>query len=203
MRSSINKFRSSRVFLPFMLVLLAFLALAATACENDQASRADAVDFRDDNFARAQALHPEPAQQNFPLRELLVEYTNRQDLVNHPWYTYILGENGNATHYFVSTTMPLNACTFLSSSEDVRKSSNGDLIMTAPSLDGIFYGGSGASSACSGWIVKDAATNAMLIIYGDKLLVSDQPLLLDTQPVRIAIELPQVMTETTEDLVVP
>ena len=172
----------------FGLLIVATLFLVATACGDTKESRRESISFRDQNFARAEAKFPLPTQQNFPLRELLVEYTERQDMVNHPWYTYILGENGNVVSYFVSTTMPLNACAFLSSTEDVMHGADGDLVLTAPSLDGIFYGGSGASVACTGWIVKDAATNAMGIIYGDKLLVFDQPLLLDTEPVRIQIQ---------------
>ena len=173
-------------------VLAAFaIALVVAACGYEtpggEESRKESISARWQNFERAEALLPAPAQQNFPLRELLIEYTQRQDLVNHPWYTYVLGENGNAVYYFVSTTLPVNVCAFLSSTEDVKESSYGNLILTAPSLDGIYYGGAGASSTCNGWIVKDAATNAMGIIYGDKLLVFDQPLILDTEPVRIQI----------------
>lgn len=173
----------------FVLLLIVGLATVLVACgDSNKIARRESINFRDQNFARAEAKYPLPSQQNFPLRELLVEYTKRQDMVNHPWYTYILGENGNVVSYFVSTTMPLNACAFLSSTEDVYDSSYGNLALTAPSLDGIFYGGSGASVACTGWIVKDAATNAMGIIYGDKLLVFDQPLLLEAEPVRIQIQ---------------
>jgi hypothetical protein len=173
-----------------MLALGLFVAVLTTAaCDTSrgQSEREQSVDFRYQNFVRAEAIHPLPAQQNFPLRDLLVEYTRRQDLVNHPWYIYILGENGNVVMYFVSTTMPLNACTFLSSTEEVYGSSQGNLVLTAPSLDGIYYGGSGASAVCTGWIVKDAATSALGVIYGDKLLVFDQPLLLEAEPIRIQV----------------
>ena len=175
----------------FAALAIAF-ALVAAACGNAGTpggivSRKEAISQRWHNFERAEALHPAPLQQNFPLRALLVEYTQRQDLINHPWYAYILGENGNAVYYFVSTTLPVNVCAFLSSTEDVKIDSYGNLVLTAPSLDGIYYGGAGASASCNGWIVKDAATNAMGIIYGDKILMFDQPLILDTEPVRIQI----------------
>lgn len=174
-----------------VLAALALLSVAAT-CDRlettgGEQSRKEAVGARWQNFERSETLHPAPLQQNFPLRALLVEYTKRQDLVNHPWYTYVLGENGNAVYYFVSTTLPVNVCAFLSATEDIKINSYGNMVLTAPSLDGIYYGGAGASASCNGWIVKDAATNAMGIIYGDKLLVFDQPLILDTEPVRIKI----------------
>lgn len=178
-----------RIKIGICIAALGILLAVIMACGvGNKTAREQSVDFRYQNFARAEAKHPLPAQQNFPLRELLVEYTRRQDLINHPWYVYILGENGNVVSYFVSTTMPLNACAFLSSTEEVRTSSYGNMVLTAPSLDGIYYGGSGASAVCSGWIVKDVATNAMGIIYGDKLLVFDQPLLLEAEPVRIQVQ---------------
>lgn len=175
-----------------LLVMLAIgLVVTAASCDNEtpggEESRRQAISARWQNFERAEALHPAPIQENFPLRALLVEYTQRQDLVNRPWYTYVLGQNGNAVYYFVSTTLPVNVCAFLSATEDIKLNSYGNMVLTAPSLDGIYYGGAGASASCSGWIVKDAATNAMGIIYGDKLLVFDQPLILDTEPVRIQI----------------
>lgn len=174
------------------LCLIVATVLIAASCISERTpggeeSRRQAISARWQNFERAEALHPAPLQQNFPLRALLVEYTQRQDLTNHPWYTYVLGENGNAVYYFVSTTLPVNVCAFLSATEDIKTHSYGNMVLTAPSLDGIYYGGAGASASCSGWIVKDAATNAMGIIYGDKLLVFDQPLILDTEPVLIQI----------------
>ena len=87
----------------------------------------------------------------------------------------------------MSTTLPVNVCAFLSSTEDIKTHANGNIVLTAPSLDGYYYGGAGASASCNGWIVKDAATDAMGIIYGDKLLVFDRQLILDTEPVRIQI----------------
>ncbi len=176
---------------PLTLGLFAGLSLLliAAKCDSDKEARRESVEFRDQNFARAEAKYPLPAQQNFPLRGLLREYTQRQDLVNHPWFAYYVGENGNVVWYFVSETLPVNICAFLSSTEDVKFDRNGgNIILTAPSLDGIFYGGAGASAACTSVIVKDAATGAMGTIPGDKLLVFDQPLLLDAEPVRIQIQ---------------
>lgn len=176
----------------FAALAIAVTTIAATSCNENETpggeqSRKVAVSGRWQNFERGEALHPAPQQQNFPMRALLVEYTQRQDLLHHNWYTYVLGENGNAVYYFVSTTVPVNVCAFLSSTEDIKTDSYGNMVLTAPSYEAIYYGGAGASSPCNGWIVKDAATNAMGIIFGDKLLVFDQQLILDTEPVKIQI----------------
>lgn len=100
--------------------------------------REQSVAQRTTNMARAEALYPAPDNQNFPLRALLIEYTRRQDLINHPWYTYIMSDTGSITHYFVSTTMPVSTNAFLGSTEVVWSSDQKSEVLTAPSLDGIY-----------------------------------------------------------------
>ena len=140
--------RAVTVVAIFIALLALSLVLYACAPESKaDKQRQQSVEERAAMFARAEAKIPIPRTENFPLREVLAEYTRRQDILNHPWYTYIMSDDGRVTHYFVSTTVPVNSCAFLSSTEDVNYSSYGNLKMTAPSLDGIYYGGSGAASA--------------------------------------------------------
>jgi hypothetical protein len=171
------------------LAILMALAFLCVGCEGDQAAqlRDSSVETRTETLARAEALFPTPINQNFPLRQLLVEYTERCDQVNHPWYTYIMSDTGAITHYFVSTTIPVSTNAFLGSTEDIYNSGDGNLIMTAPSLDGIYYGGGGSITGTNGWIFIDAATGAMGIAYGQKILTFDSPLLLETEPQLITI----------------
>ena len=168
-----------RLKIALLIGLLAILPLAA--CDDASRQRDRSIEARAQMFARAEAKIPIPYTENFPLREVLAEYTRRQDLINHPWYTYIMADTGAVTHYFVSTAVPVNSCAFLSSTEDI--SSVG--VLTAPSLDGIYYGGSGAAAACNGWIFIDAATGAMGLVFGAKILTFDAPLILETEPVLI------------------
>jgi hypothetical protein len=137
---------------------------------------------------RAEALYPAPTSETFPLRKVLVEYTKREDMVNHPWYTYIFSDTGAITYYFVSTTVPVSTNAFLGSTEYL---SSGNAVLTAPSLDGIYYGGSGSITGDNGWIFVDAATGAMGIVYGQKILTFDAPLLLQTEPQLIQIAPPK------------
>jgi len=112
---------------PLVLGLLAGLSLLliATSCGEPDA-RDQSISFRDQNLALADAKFPLPILQNFPARGLLKEFTERQDLVNHPWFAYYMGENGNVVWYFVSETLPVNVCAFLSSTEDVRDDNDGN-----------------------------------------------------------------------------
>ena len=159
------------------------LLLLASACEVGGENRRRAVAFREDVFAQAQALYPEPRAQNFPLRQALIKFTEREDLINHPWYIYILGMNGNVIGYYVAQTVPVNSCTFLSSTEVVDSGSN--VVVTAPSLDGIFYGGGGAAAGCDEWFFFDAETDAMIKIRGVFFYVADQPLRLQAEPILV------------------
>ncbi len=161
------------------------LTIMSVGCDNKLGEqRHSSVEERADTMGRAEALYPTPYNENFPLRQVLVEYTKRQDMMNHPWYTYIMSDTGAITHYFVSTTVPVSTNAFLGSTEDYI--GNG-VILTAPSLDGIYYGGAGSVTGSNGWIFIDAATGAMGIAYGQKILTFDAPLILETEPQLIQI----------------
>lgn len=148
--------------------------------------RKEAVSQRAEIFDRAVAVVPPPKPVNFPLRRALAEFTKREDLLDHPWYVYILGDNGNTVGYYVSKHAPVNSCTFLSSTEQVWSGENGkSQVLTAPSLDGIYYGGSGASSGCDEWFFFDYASDAMIKIRGMHFYVADQPLRLEAAPITV------------------
>lgn len=172
----------------FAIIIMTIFALAFVACGETSAgreSREQSIEGRDAGFARAEALHPAPILQNFPAREALVEFSERQDMLDHPWYVYILSDMGSVIGYYVAQTRPVNSCTFLSSTEDVEDYDDSELVLTAPSLDGIFYGGAGASAGCDAWFFFDSATDAMVEIRGVKFFTADQPLLLEAEPIRI------------------
>lgn len=175
-----------------IVVALWCAAFLVTGCTDGgtnkelQKQRKDSVKSRSQTFARAEAVAPAPKTNNFPLRKALVEFTERQDLVDHPWYVYIIAQTGNAIGYYVAKTVPVNACNFLSSTEVVDSGDTGKVVLTAPSLDGIYYGGAGASSGCDAWFFFDSATNALIQIRGVQFFTADQPLRLDADPIRVA-----------------
>lgn len=179
------------LLVPFLFVAIVAIVGASSCSDNSSPSteeqRLDSVKHRSKVFAQAEDRFPLPRPQNFPLRQALVEYTDRQDLLNHPWYIYILGVNGNPIGYFVGRTYPQNICNFLSSTEEVRGNTNGTVVLTAPSLDGIYYGGGGAVGTCDAWFFFDVATNAMQVISGLPFFVSDAPLALNVQPIKVEV----------------
>lgn len=173
------------VGLTVLLILGLFAFTACTESDAGETSRITGVEFRDDNFARAEAAVPVRPSVEFPLRVALEEFNWRLDQINHPWYTYILGDQGNIIGYYVTTTRPINSCTFLSSTEDVVTKHEGTIVLTAPSLDGIFYGGSGASAGCDAWFFYDVTTLALIEIRGVKYFTSDQPLQVEAEAILV------------------
>jgi hypothetical protein len=172
------------------VILLIIVGLVATACgsTNDalQNQRRASVKERSATFAKAEAQVPVPKIDNFPKRQTLAESTSREALPNHPWYVYLLGMNGNVVAYYVAKSVPVNNCDFLSSTEAVDSSSYGKVILTAPSLDGIYYGGGGASSACNTLVFFDQATNAEINVSGINTYVTDRPLKVRASAIKVA-----------------
>jgi hypothetical protein len=162
--------------------IVVFLLSACTdEAQKQDKSRRDAVASREDVFDRAEAVHPVPTNlSNFPMREVLAKMTLRQDEVNHPWYIYIMGMNGEPIGYYVGQTYPVNACNFLSDSTRFVDLPDGQWgVTTAPSYDGVFYGGGGAASNCNGYVFFDVTTNAMHTFVAPMWVASDRPMNLD------------------------
>lgn len=176
-----------------ILTVLSILAIVATACETPAAPNlqdkvyGEPIGIRERVFDRAQALYPMPEPADFPFRRDLVKYTQRQSLTRHPFYVYVLGENGNVVGYFVGQTAPQNACNFLSETTKVGTTNYNSNVYyrQAPSLDGVYYGGTGSSGACDEWFFFDAATDALIKIRGLNFFTADQPLKLDAQPIEV------------------
>lgn len=175
------------------------LALAAIGCtEVEKKSNPSAesnqrsVEQRATNFQRAETRFPQPTQENFPMREALVKYTERQDQLNHPWYVYVmLSEFTNPPLfvYFVGQTYPQSTCNFLGSTEEVRVWKGDGYVSVekfqAPSLDGIYYG-SGATTGGCDYFFFEQGSDAMQVIQHDwKWFVSDKLLLLNAQKVQV------------------
>lgn len=163
---------------------VAFLVLTAetSSCSSQREEvYGKNVVTREQIFLKAQALYPIPIPSDFPLRKDLVEFTNRQ-AKSGPWYVYIQTDSGTYSAYYVAKNKPQNACNFLSDTKTMYNS----VLRDAPSLDGVYYGGTGASGACDSWFWFDAGTNA-LVETRFKTTVSDQPLAIDVPEIKVRV----------------
>lgn len=164
-----------------ILGIVGALTMGATSTCNSRADQVytDNVNAREETFLKAQSLYPMPMPSDFPLRKDLVEFTMREAKPG-PWYVYIQTDAGTYSAYYVAKNKPQNACNFLSSTVVYV---NG-VTTNAPSMDGIYYGGTGASGACDAWFWFDAGTNA-LVETRFKTTVSDQPLAIDVPEIKV------------------
>lgn len=164
--------------------LLLVVGMGASECDpasDDDKQREASVKARANTFGRAEKKLPLPATNNFPLRQTLIEMTKREDMINHPWYIYVLGDAGNQIGYYVGKTAPVNACNFLSSTQKVKEDQYGNVILQAPSIDGIYYG----NAQCNVWVFQDYSTGALIKIGDVKFFTSDKPLNVDTERIKV------------------
>ena len=165
------------------LIVIPVLLAVVLGCEPSQDTKVygNNIELREDIFLQAQASYPIPIPSDFPLRKDLVEFTLRQARPG-PWYVYIQTDAGTYTAYYVAKNKPQNACNFLSETTTW----SGTYVRQAPSLDGVYYGGTGASGACDSWFWFDAATGA-LVETRFKTTVSDQPLAIDVPIIQVQV----------------
>lgn len=186
--------RRSVIVAAALVLLLGVSVIACSDSTPPNKTISSNVDFRWDNFRRAEQKYPMPKQINFPMREALVKYTQRQDLTPHPWYIYVqIGEYQPTYLYYIGQTYPQSTCNFLSSTQDVQEFGKGDgrtnemwLNLQAPSLDGIYYGSGSTSGGCD-YFFFDMATDGMIVLSSNfKWFVSERVLgTLDARPVRV------------------
>jgi hypothetical protein len=190
-----GKFKFISVLL--VAIIMAVVAISSIGCTDSetksvdsQNQRASAVQTRANIFARAEQMYPVPEVHYFLAREMLVKYVERQDVPDHPFYIYVMTDIGTILGYYVAQSAPVSVNAFLSSTEDIYgdnwgEGGEGMVTTTAPSIDGIYYGGAGSSAGSNAWFFFDAATDALIMLYDTKMFVSDQPLNIDAPMISI------------------
>lgn len=169
-----------------LLAVFGVMAFGSAGCFDQPQSeqqREKAVQQRANTYARAQAQVPTPNVTNFPRRQTLADAVERQSLPHHPWYVYVLGQNGNIVNYFVAKSVPVNDCDYLSATENVQNpGDNGNVILGSPSLEGIFQ----SSSGCDTLTFFDLTTNAEIQVSRGQTFITDRPLRVEAKPIRVA-----------------
>jgi hypothetical protein len=168
-----------------LLILMGVIAVSSAGCmdaSNSEVQRENAVKQRANVYDKAQRQVPTPSVNNFPRRKTLADAVVRQSEPNHPWYVYVLGQNGNVVNYFVAKSVPVNDCDYLSSTENiVNPGDNGNTLIGAPSLEGIYQSGSG----CNTLTFFDLTTDAEIQITSLQSFVTDRPLKVDAAPIKV------------------
>ena len=123
----------------------------------------------------------------FPARVDINRYLKETELAGE-WYTYALNWQGEPIFYVVSDSKPRNICVSITAPDRKVKGSQGNVVMSAPALDGVYYGG----ADCNSWYLWDATTGTFIELSGQgfSLLSTRAPLLLETDPVQLEWDAP-------------
>ena len=94
-------------------------------------------------------------------------------------YVYLQNANGDFTGYYVFKGLPVSYCVALTPNYKLvdpgGSSDNGNIVVPAPSVDGVYYSG----GQCNTYYGRDATTNAYIEYtagLGINVLLYDQPL---------------------------
>ena len=168
---------------------VAVIALAACQAEGTPAEQAreQNVEAQGQMMARATAAVPVPQTTHFLARQNLAEYMGRMDDPVKVWYIYEMADTGSVLGYYVSRTYRQSVCTFMTPPEEVRhrRGTNGNtsVVVTAPALDGIYYGDGG----CETVFFFDQNSDAM-IFTSMRFRASDVPLDIDAPLIGVQVD---------------
>lgn len=173
--------RRSITVLLFVLVSV-FLVACNGSLQTSQTTSEKQEAQRTSNMDKADAQVPVPQTSNFIARETVAEYMRRMDQPDKLFYIYLLADTGQVLGYHVSRGQPVNICTFMTPPDRVDELYNEpDVVRSAPALDGLYYG----SSACNIEYFFDAETDALVQLRDIKMIISDQPLSLNAEPITV------------------
>ena len=160
-------------------IMVSTLFLAG--CE-EESTRQSGVREQEGIMSKAIQSSPTYVPNNFLTRRAVNKWMERMDVPDKTFYIYLMGNNGNHIGYYVGQTRPICSSTLLTPPDrNLRR--DGQAVVSAPSLDGVYAGGE-----CSSYFFFDAETDAYIEIQGLNFFVSDMPLNLDVQAITVRAE---------------
>ena len=139
---------------------LAFL----TGCP-DQGTQGKGVAIQETTMVRAMQAVPVPTVQQFTTRKSIarwIEYANAPDQTR---YVYVMLTGVGYLGYYVADSAPVNICTSMTPPQRIIDRHHGDVVVTAPALDGVYYG----AGQCNMWYLFDKTTGAQIEVGGSGL----------------------------------
>lgn len=131
---------------------------------------------------RAQRAVRVPQVNNFITREAVAKWLKRMDVPRKTFYIYVFTPMGQPIGYYVSQHYPVPFSALMTPPERIYYNPNGNIKMTSPALDGVWYSG-GSSGDLYYWF--DAETDALISVKGFSLFFTDQPLSLNIDRIRV------------------
>lgn len=166
------------------IALAVVVSIGLVGCnEATSDSRKEGQKVQESIMKRAQGTVPTYVPSHFLTRKAVDKWMKRMDTPSKTFYIYLVADNGQKLGYYVGQTRPISSCTLLTPpdrKEYGKYSDQGMISVSAPSLDGV-YGKGG----CDSYFFFDAATDAYVEIKGLNFFVSDQPLSIDVDPIKV------------------
>lgn len=154
------------------------IPLSLMGC-NEQSTRQAGTQEQEGIMSQAIQSSPTYVPNHFLTRRAVNKWMERMDVPEKTFYIYLMGNNGNHIGYYVGQTRPICSSTLLTPPDrNLRR--EGQAVVSAPSLDGVYSGGE-----CSSYFFFDAETDAYIEIQGLNFFVSDMPLNLDVQAITV------------------
>lgn len=165
-------------------LLIGALGLGLAACDgkdNDQKAGEEKQ-----QAVMARAINAVPAY-------VPSEYTAREDINwslqetegRHTWYVYALSMDGQPLFYVISDVLPRAKCVSITPPDRFRnKSGHSGVVMSAPALDGTYYGGGGN---CDVYYLRDAQTGGYIQLTSRSMTIiaAKVPLSIETDRLRL------------------
>lgn len=164
--------------LRLLLIIMAALLLSLLmACNERPSDLTVAGETQADVMHRAVSSVPAYRPQAFPARENINWYLQENEEAS-VWYVYAISMDGTPLFYLVSDMKPLNICVSITAPDRRVSGNNGAVVLSAPALDGVYYGGAG----CDAYYVRDVQTSNFIELAGRTftLISSKVPLDIET-----------------------
>lgn len=149
------------------------IVLGASSCDEGTGQKQEDTN-RQSNYNRLVDAQPALTMDYSPTRATKNFWVETWDEPGKLAYVYMQNSMGDITGYYVFEGLPVSYCTSLIPPYQIHPSTNGNLAVPAPSIDGTFA----SSSNCNVFYGKDAVTGGYMEYtagMGNNPLIFDQP----------------------------
>lgn len=176
------KSKASRSIIGALCMFFAISALTAGGCDGDPTPQQNEAKIKQGSYNRLTKQEPAKAMAYSPTRKTINFWIETWDNPGKLSYVYLQASNGELIGYYVLKGLPVSYCAaltptyeFVDTPDDDSNDKNQQV--PAPSVDGVYYGNSGA--LCGTYYGEDATTGAYIeytVGNGQNVLLYDRPL---------------------------
>lgn len=158
-----------------ILVVVLMSGLLLAGCDESTSAEQRENQAKAKNYEALQNSQPTKTMDYSPTRETINFWIETWDEQGKISYVYIFAANGQEIGYYVFEGLPVSYCASQTPPEQIKDRYEGDVAVTAPSMDGAYYSG----SACDVYYGKDAGTGSFIEFStggSQNYLLTEQPL---------------------------